>query len=190
MAAPTSKKNKSQLLPKRKDVPLADQWDLTPLFPSDAAWEKAFNAWEAEIPTFATFKGKLSRSAKTLAQLFQFDGDFDRRGERLGNYASLQATGDNGDSIYQRMKGRFHHVAVKAGEAASFIRPGAFADSEAEDGQISEGEGTRPVEACRSNGSSAIARTRGRIMRSNCSPCPGRCRMVPTRFSGSSMIPI
>jgi oligoendopeptidase F len=113
----------SQTLPRRADVPLADQWDLTQLYPSDDAWEQDFQKWEGQIGTFATFKGKLAKSARTLAECLRFDADFDRLGERLGSYASLKASGDQSDSIYQRMKGRFHHVAVKAAEAASFIRP-------------------------------------------------------------------
>ncbi|HUO09515.1 MAG TPA: oligoendopeptidase F [Phycisphaerae bacterium] len=116
-------KSKTHTLPQRKDVPLADQWDLTQLYSSDAAWEKDFKKWESQIPTYATFKGKLGKSAKGLAELLRYDADMERLGERLGNYASLKSTGDNGDSTYQRMKGRYHHVAVKAGEAASYIRP-------------------------------------------------------------------
>ena len=117
------KKSKSQALPKRKDVPLADQWDLTVMFPSDAAWEKEFTAWEREIPKYEPFRGQLAKSAKTIAALLEFNAAFDRRAERLGIYAGLQSVGDNGDSIYQRMKGRFSHVEVKASEAASFVRP-------------------------------------------------------------------
>jgi oligoendopeptidase F len=110
-------------IPARKNVPLADQWDLTQLYPSDDAWETDFTRWEKQIPRYARFKGKLGKSAKDLAACLRFDADFDRMGERLGSYASLKAAGDQGDSAYQRMKGRFHHVAVKASEAAAFIRP-------------------------------------------------------------------
>src|SRR5271170_1210797 len=114
---------KTKTLPKRKHVPLADQWDLTKLYTSDAAWEKDFKKWESQIPNYKKFKGKLAKSPKILVELLQFDSEFERIGERLGNYASLKAAGDNGDSTYQRMKGRFHHVAVKASEGASYIRP-------------------------------------------------------------------
>jgi len=117
------RKAKSHKLPKRTDVPLQDQWDLTLLYASDAAWEKDFEKWQKQIDTFATFKGKLATSAKTIADLMRFDADFGRLGERLGNYASLKASGDQGDSTYQRMVGRFHHVVVKATEAASFMSP-------------------------------------------------------------------
>lgn len=114
---------KAKTLAKRKDVPVADQWDLTQLYKNDAAWEAEFTKWEGLIPNYAKYKGRLGESAAVLAELLKFDADFERTGERLGNYASLNAAGDNGDSAYQRMKGRFHHVAVKASEAASYIRP-------------------------------------------------------------------
>ena len=117
------KKSKTQVLPVRAKVPLADQWDLTQLYPDDAAWEKEFEEWQKQIERFGTFKGKLGESARTLVDCLRFDSAFERTGERLGSYASLKACGDQGDSVYQRMQGRFHHVVVKASEAASYIRP-------------------------------------------------------------------
>ncbi len=123
MAKTRIRKSKTQVLPKRSAVPVKDQWDLTQLFPTDKEWEKEFDRWQAEIAKFAEFKGKLGDSAGVLAQCLIFDAAFDRAGERLGSYASLKASGDQSDSIYQRMKGRFQHAAVKAAEAGSFIRP-------------------------------------------------------------------
>ena len=114
---------KSQTLPKRGEVAVSDTWDLKQLYKTGKAWEEEFKRWEGEIPNYAKYKGRLGESASTLAELLKFDAGFERTGERLGNYASLNASGDNGDSVYQRMKGRFHHVAVKAAEAASYIRP-------------------------------------------------------------------
>ncbi len=121
--AKTSKKSKSKTLPKRSDVPLADQWNLDSLYPSDAAWEKDFQKWESQIAAYAKYKGKLAASAKTLAELLQFDANFDRLGERLGNYAFLKSSEDQASSVYLRMKGRYQHVATNAAEAASWIRP-------------------------------------------------------------------
>ncbi len=117
-----ARKPKTQTLPKRADVPVADRWDLTKLFDTDAAWEAEFDRLQKQIDTYATFKGKLGEPA-ALAALFGFDADFERLGEKLGSYAFLNSSGDQGDSTYQRMKGRFEHVYVKAMEAASFISP-------------------------------------------------------------------
>src|SRR6185312_12392787 len=116
---------------KGAEVAVEDQWDLTSLFKSDGEWEKEFGRWEGMIPGYARFKGKLGESAKVLAECLRFDAEFDRLGEKLGSYAGLKAAGDQGDSVYQRMKGRFQHVAVKAGEEQSFMRPEILALPEA-----------------------------------------------------------
>ena len=110
-------------LPERKDVPESDTWDLAKLFTDDEAWEEAFQKWESMVGGFENFKGKLGNSAVDLAACLTFDSEVDRLGERLGNYAFLRTAEDQANSDYQRMMGRFQNVAVKAAEAASYIRP-------------------------------------------------------------------
>jgi oligoendopeptidase F len=110
------------LLPRHK-VKEADTWDLSSLFPDAAAWEKAFARWEKDVGGYAKFKGTLGDSADALAACLKFDSAVDRAGERLGTYAFLKAAEDQGNSDSQRMKGRYQHVATRAAEAASFIRP-------------------------------------------------------------------
>src|SRR3954463_5087883 len=58
-----------------------------------------------------------------LSACLQFDAAIDRTGERLGVYAFLRTSEDQGNSDYQRMKGRYQHVATQASEASSYIRP-------------------------------------------------------------------
>jgi oligoendopeptidase F len=110
-------------LPKRSAVKAEDTWDLGSLFKSDAAWEKAFAAWSKRIKGYDKFRGKLGGSAKTLAACLQFDADLDREGDKIGTYAFLRTSEDQGNSEYQRMKGRFTHTATQASELASYIRP-------------------------------------------------------------------
>ncbi|HVX85449.1 MAG TPA: oligoendopeptidase F [Phycisphaerae bacterium] len=107
----------------RSKVPAKDQWDLTQLFESDKAWEKAFGEWEAAIPGYGKFKGTLASGAEAIAAALRFDADLERRVEKIGNYASLKASGDNAEPAGQRMKGRFALLAAKHNEAASYIRP-------------------------------------------------------------------
>jgi oligoendopeptidase F len=114
---------KTKKLPTRKQVKASDTWDLCSLFKSDAEWERAFAAWEKQIPQYEKFRGTLGDGAAALAKCLAFDSDFDREGERLGTYAQLKTTEDMADSRYQRMLGRYEHAATLAGEAASFIRP-------------------------------------------------------------------
>src|SRR5437868_1068512 len=114
---------KTKKLPARRDVKTEDTWDLASLFKSDADWEKAFAAWEKQIPRYEKFRGTLGDGPAALAKLFEFDCEFDRAGERLGTYAHLKTTEDMADSRYQRMSGRYEHATTLAAEAASFIRP-------------------------------------------------------------------
>src|SRR5438309_799979 len=51
-------------LPPRSKVKVQDTWDLGSLFPSDAEWETAFEAWSKQVGGFAKFRGKLGESAK------------------------------------------------------------------------------------------------------------------------------
>jgi oligoendopeptidase F len=58
-----------------------------------------------------------------LAEALTFDSEFDRACERLGTYAFLRTTEDQSDSDCQAMKARFQNLAVRAGQAASYMRP-------------------------------------------------------------------
>jgi oligoendopeptidase F len=114
---------KSKSLPPRSKVKPEDTWDLSSLYATDDAWEKGFKKLEKMFPKYETFRGRLGESAKVLAECLDFDEEFERLAERVGTYAFLKTTEDQGDSTYQRMQGRYQFVAVKASQAASFIRP-------------------------------------------------------------------
>ncbi len=110
-------------LPGRKEVKPEDCWDLSSLYESDAAWETDFQKLQNQIPSFESYRGRLGESADVLAEALHFDSDFDRIAERLGTYAFLKTTEDQTDSHYQGMKARFQNLAVRAGQAASYMRP-------------------------------------------------------------------
>ncbi|HYO25815.1 MAG TPA: oligoendopeptidase F [Lacipirellulaceae bacterium] len=114
---------KSGALPSRDKVKLQDQWDLATLFASDQEWETAFVKWKKLIPKFARFRGTLADGPKQVAACLKCDEEFDRLGERIGTYAFLRTAEDQGNSTYQRMRGRVQNVASEAAQAASFIRP-------------------------------------------------------------------
>jgi oligoendopeptidase F len=114
---------KSKTLPPRSKVKTEDTWDLASLYASDDAWEKGFRKLEKMFPKYESFRGRLGESAQVLAECLAFDEEFERLSERVGTYALLKTTEDQADSTYQRMQGRFQFVAVKASQAASYIRP-------------------------------------------------------------------
>ncbi len=110
-------------LPKRSEVRTEDTWDLTKLFKSDQEWEEAFRRWEGQITEYGKYRGRLAEGAKVLAACLKFDAEFSRAGERLDSYAFLKAAQDQGDSEYQRMKGRLQAAGTKAAEAFSWFAP-------------------------------------------------------------------
>lgn len=122
---------KVKQLPPRGKVKHSDRWDLSSLFPDDAAWETAFTRWEKQLAGYAKFQGKLAGDVATLAACLKFDLDFSRAGERLGTYAFLKTAEDTTNAKYQRMHGRCTHVASLAAQAASYIRPEILAISAA-----------------------------------------------------------
>lgn len=110
-------------LPSRSEVPAEDTWDLASLCRSDEAWEQDFAQLKTRVDEFETYRGRLGESADTLAAALRFDSEFDRAAERLGIYAFLKTTEDQTNDTYQAMQSRFRNLAVKAAQAASFMRP-------------------------------------------------------------------
>lgn len=110
-------------VPKREEVAAEDCWDLSSLYKSDADWEKDFKKFEQRIGKYEEFKGQLASSAERLAECLKFDVSIDLLSERLGTYIFLKTTEDQANNTYQGMQGRFHSVAVRASQLASYIRP-------------------------------------------------------------------
>jgi oligoendopeptidase F len=115
--------------PKRDDVAIEDTWDLATLFANEDDWLASLREFEKQIDGFTPFAGTLDVSAQSLADCLAFDLQVDRLGERIGTYAFLKTTEDQGNSHYQGMVARYQNLATKAGQAASFIRPEILAVS-------------------------------------------------------------
>jgi len=118
-------------LPERKDVKPEDTWDLSKLYDSDEAWSASLEEFKKMYPGYEQFQGTLSEGPETLAACLKFDSELERLGERLGNYAYLKTTEDQGNSDYQRMVGQFQNTVTRAAEAGSFIRPEILAIDDA-----------------------------------------------------------
>ena len=89
----------------------------------DDAWEADFKKLEEQIPVYESFRGRLAESAEVLHAALVFDSEFEQIAERLGTYAFLKTTEDQANSKYQALKARYQNLAVKASQAASFMRP-------------------------------------------------------------------
>ncbi len=80
-------------------------WDLTRLFPTDAAWDAERVALTAELPKLRQLKGTLGRDAATMRAALDQISAASLRLRRLWVYASTQASTDNGERRNQERSG-------------------------------------------------------------------------------------
>ncbi len=114
---------KEKVIPERKDVKKEDQWNLEKLFRNEEEWEKVLIEYESLIPKISCFKGTLSQSAKAIKDCLDYMMELDSIGERLGYYAFLRQTEDQGNSDSVGRVSRCTRIETQADSAFSFFRP-------------------------------------------------------------------
>ncbi|HOC70618.1 MAG TPA: oligoendopeptidase F [Candidatus Hydrogenedentes bacterium] len=107
----------------RSKVPEGDTWDLTPMFKSEAAWERLFKRLEKSLPEIASFRGTLGRSVKQLRRALDFSNELGLQLEKAGAYVQLKYSEDIANPDYQAKIARFSFLATRIGEASSYFNP-------------------------------------------------------------------
>jgi len=113
----------SMPIPLRSEVPESDQWDLKPLFQSAADWESDFVRLQQTFEEVAKFRGHVGDSAKSLAEVLEFEKQIDLLTDQLNQYAALCTAGDSADPEALSREARLESLLVRVGEAFSFISP-------------------------------------------------------------------
>jgi len=103
-----------------KDTPL---WDLTEIYPTDAAWDVARKGALAALPGIASYKGRLGESADVLAQALVAQSDLGRTIARIYVYVSLKGDEDVRNSNYQEKQAQAGDLYTKYGEATAWFSP-------------------------------------------------------------------
>jgi len=109
--------------PDRSKIPDQYKWHLTPLYPSDQAWQTAKEKLIAEIPTMRQFQGTLSSSPQRLADALEAKTRMDKELERLRVYAGLISDQDTRVSAYQAMSQEMVQLTANLGTETAFIEP-------------------------------------------------------------------
>jgi oligoendopeptidase F len=99
------------------------KWNLTDLYPSDAAWEQKKSEFEKRIPEVEAFKGKLAESASQLLQCMETLSNINKEFGRIYSYASMISDQDTRVSKYLGMKSELSQLGTKLSSAASYIEP-------------------------------------------------------------------
>lgn len=110
-------------VPAREEIPEADRWDLSHIFPDDAAWETAFAEVQARYPEIGRFRGQLAESPTKLLATLEFEKSIDQPLERLGTYASLRVSENGSDPAFLEREARLQNLQSEIVEACSFIVP-------------------------------------------------------------------
>jgi oligoendopeptidase F len=107
----------------RDKIPAQYKWDLTPLYPNDAAWRTDLAAVKTEITQLAQFKGKLGSSAASLVQALDRIFATTRRLSRLSTYAGLLADQDTRDAAHHAMEQEMSQVWSSFSSETSYVEP-------------------------------------------------------------------
>ncbi|UYY57801.1 oligoendopeptidase F [Sphingomonas sp. S2-65] len=98
-------------------------WDLSELYPSDAAWDQARKQALAALPGLAKYKGRLSESADTLAQALVLQSDLGRTIARIYTYVSLKGDEDVRVAAYQEKQAQATDLYTAFGESTAWFSP-------------------------------------------------------------------
>jgi oligoendopeptidase F len=110
-------------VPTRDQISPEDTWDLSLLFPSDEAWEKAYKSLEQDFPSLTQHKGKLGTSAEALAAALEAEKQIDLRLEKLYHFASLRHSEDSSNSANLGRRDRVINLWSRIAETCAFISP-------------------------------------------------------------------
>ena len=103
-------------IPARDQIALADTWDLTVLFPTDAAWQEAFSAVQRDYEGIARFRGRVGESAATLREVCEFERELGLRIERVCHYASLKSAEDSSNAENLAREAQLQNLLTRIGE--------------------------------------------------------------------------
>jgi len=110
-------------IPERKDTDPRFRWHIEDYFRTDADWEAAYTAMEAEIPKMASFHGKLAESAETLLSCLKKNEDLSLKLDHIYTYANMRMHEDSTDAFYQGMASRAEMLLIRYSAAMSFLTP-------------------------------------------------------------------
>ncbi len=110
-------------IPLRKDVPAEHRWNLSKLSGDSANWDTDLKKFETMMERIPAFQGTLSTSSDTLHAALAFNKEYSLLEERLGYYAHLRQSEDEGDSESRGRMSRFMMAATRGGGAWSWLTP-------------------------------------------------------------------
>ena len=107
----------------RNEIDPKYQWDFTPIYADDAAWEAEWNAVAEATKELPKLEGTLGLSREAFKHGIDTIQSVGERLERIYCYASLHRTADGGEPKHQEMDGKAMSLYVQFSMAVSFMEP-------------------------------------------------------------------
>jgi oligoendopeptidase F len=107
----------------RASIPEKYKWDLTAIYPSNAAWRAAKEKLEADIPSVRKFKGTLGKSPVALADALEHVTALQKTFYRVATYANLRADEDTRHAEHQAMRQEVTLLGASFGTETAYVEP-------------------------------------------------------------------
>jgi oligoendopeptidase F len=98
-------------------------WNLTEIYPSEAAWTQAKDAASADIPKIAACRGKLASSADRLLECLDTYFSIERRLNQVVVYAGMNYDLDTRVGRAQQMQDQARKARTDFSAATAWLRP-------------------------------------------------------------------
>ena len=99
------------------------RWDLTDLYETEEAWEKARDDVKARIPELEALRDGFGSNAEELAEAMELVSDLTKDFYRVAVYASLLGDEDQRVAEGQTRNAEVASIGTSFGEATSWMRP-------------------------------------------------------------------
>jgi oligoendopeptidase F len=107
----------------RSKIPDQYRWDLTAVYPSDAAWKEAKQKLVDELPAIEKYRGTLNVSADRLWGCLDLVDQFNKEFARLYTYVNLSLDQDMRVQSYLALQQDIDQLGATLGEKSAFIEP-------------------------------------------------------------------
>jgi len=112
-----------KVLKERDQIDNKYKWNMEAMYSDENIWESDFSEGLSLAENFASFAGRLSESAITLADAYEQRDRIWQTIERVYVYAHMKKDEDNRNSRYQAMIDKCQSLIAKASAAMSFFTP-------------------------------------------------------------------
>jgi oligoendopeptidase F len=112
----------------RGEIPIEDQWNLTPLYSSVEEWEKDFEKWgrPKETPHFPEIKkyiGQLDQGVEVLKKILDLTFEIERNLSKLFTYAHLKYDEDLAHDVHKKMYNRIASLYFDFKQEIAWFEP-------------------------------------------------------------------